>query len=61
MTQNSGLKTKTQTAVHYAKELKLHEVAELLIKNLQEEKNSDLKLNILAQTKINQKIKVTVN
>jgi ferritin-like metal-binding protein YciE len=45
------------TAVHYAKELGLKEVAELLISNLEEEKNSDLKLNVLAQTKINQKIK----
>jgi ferritin-like metal-binding protein YciE len=49
------------TAVHYAKELGLNDVADLLIKNLEEEKNSDFKLNVLAQTKINQKIKNVVN
>jgi ferritin-like metal-binding protein YciE len=49
------------TSVHYAKELGLKDVADLLMKNLEEEKACDLKLNILAQTKINQKIKDIVN
>jgi ferritin-like metal-binding protein YciE len=45
------------SAIHYAKELGLNNVAEILIKTLEEEKATDLKLNILAETKINQKIK----